>query len=87
MNFLDIEAAQQRATYLKYKELNKAFAKKKTPKEEIAIIDDTLDIDSSSSSKAYNYYDEDEKSSITYDSEYADNDESSNSSIGSEEKN
>ena len=72
------------AKYFKYKNLNKAFAKKKTPKEETVIIDDTSDINSSSSSEAYNSPDEDDKTSIAYDSESANNEKSSNSSIGSE---
>ena len=40
LNLLQAEAAHQRA---KYKNQNKAFAKKKTPKEETIIIYDTLD--------------------------------------------
>ena len=58
------------------KKINKAFTRKKASKE-----DDTLDSNSSSSSVAYNSRDEKEKSSITYDSELADDDESSNISI------
>ena len=52
MNILEREAVHQRAKYLKYKNVNKAFAKKKTPKEETLILDDTLDSDSSSISEA-----------------------------------
>ena len=81
MNLLEREAAHQRAKYIKYKNLNKLFAKKKTRKEETFILDDTSNGNSTSSSEAYNYHDEDQKSSITYDSELADNDESSISSI------
>ena len=51
LNLLEAEASHQRAKHLKYKKLNKYFAKKKTPKEETVIIDDTLDINSSSSSE------------------------------------
>ena len=54
MNLLEREPAHQRAKYLKYKKLNKAFAKKKTRKEETVIIYNTSDIDSSSISEAYN---------------------------------
>ena len=68
MNLLEREAAHQRAKYLKYKNINKSFSKKKTPKEETDIIYDTLYSDSSSSSEAYNSRGEDEKSSIAYDS-------------------
>ena len=84
LNLLEREAAHQRAKSLKYKKINKAFAKKETPKEETIIIYETSNRDSSSSSEAYNSRDEDEKASIAYDSEYADNDEISNISIGRE---
>ena len=68
----------------KYKNLNKYFAKEKTPKEDTVSQDDTSYINSSSRSWNYNSPDEDEKTSITYDSKSADDDEISNSSIGSE---
>ena len=64
MNLLEREAAHQRAKYLKYKKLNKSFAKKKTRKEETVIIYYTSYINSSSSSKAHNYRDEDEEASL-----------------------
>ena len=54
VNLLEKEASHQRAKYLKYKKLNKAFAKKKNHKEETVILDDTLDSNSSSSSKDKN---------------------------------
>ena len=85
LNVLEKEASHQRAKYLKYKNRNKDFAEKKTPKEENIIIDDTLDSKSSSISEADNYPDKDEKNSIAYNSESADNEKSSNISIGSEE--
>ena len=44
-----------------------------------------MDSDSSSSSEVYNYRDEDDKSSIVYESKSADNDEIRNSFIGSKE--
>ena len=83
MNLLEKEADHQRAKYLKYKKLNKAFAKKKTRKEETFILYDTSDRDSSSSSEAHNSHDEDEKTSIVYNSESADDEKISNSSIDS----
>ena len=82
---MESEDDQQRAMYLKYKQLNKAFAKKKTPKEETIILDDTLDRNSSSSSEADNCSDEYEKTSIAYNLESVDNDERSNISICSKE--
>ena len=81
VNLSEIEAAHKRSKYLKYKKIKKSFANKNTPKE-----DDTSDSNSSSSSEAYNSRDENEKSSITYDSESAENYESSNISISSEGK-
>ena len=68
MNLLEREASHKRSKYLKYKKLNKAFAKNKTLKEETVILDNTSDSDSSSSSEAYNLCDEYKKSSIAYDS-------------------
>ena len=86
MNHLEKEAAHQRAKYLNYKKLNKYFAKTKTRKEETFIIDNTSDSNSSSSIEARNYCDEYEKTSIAYDSMSGNDDESSNSSINSEEE-
>ena len=77
---MQAEAAHQTA---KYKKLNIAFAKKKTSKEETVILYDTLGKNSSSSSEADNFPDEDEKTSISYNSESADDAESISSSIGS----
>ena len=54
LNLLEREASHQRAKYPKYKKLNKAFAKKNTPKEETVIIYDTSDSNYSSSSEAHN---------------------------------
>ena len=87
MNHLEKEAAHQRAKYLKYKKLNKYFAKTKTHKEETFIIDYTSDSNSSSSSEAHNSCGEYEKTPIAYDSMSGNDDESSNSSINSEEEN
>ena len=52
----------------KYKKKNKYFAKKKTSKEDTFILDDTSEINSSSISKADNYPEEYEKTSIAYNS-------------------
>ena len=87
VNLLVKEAVHQRAKYLKYKKLNKSSAKKKTRREETVIIDDTSDSDSYSSSEAHNYRDEDEKTSIAYNSESDNDDKIINSSIGSKGKN
>ena len=87
MNLLERESPHQRAKYLKYKKLNKAFAKKNNPKEETVILDDASDSDSSSSSEANNYPVEDEKTCITYDSESADDDKINKSYIDIEGNN
>ena len=83
MKLLEKEASHQRAKYLKYKKLNKSFTKKNTRKEETVIIDDTSDSNLYSSSEAQNSCDEDEEAFIAYDSESANDDETSNSSIDS----
>ena len=62
---------------MKYKKLNKDFAKKNTRKEETIILDDASNSNSLSSSEAHNSNDEDKKTSITYDSQSGYNDESS----------
>ena len=64
---MEKKAAHQRAKYLNYKKLNKAFTKKKTHKEDTVILDETSDRNSSSSSKAHNYRDKDKEASINYD--------------------
>ena len=74
MNLLEKEAAHQRVKYLKYKNVNKTFAKKKTRKEETVILDDTSGSNSSSISEDQSSRDEDEEASIAYDSE-SDNDD------------
>ena len=56
------EASHQRAKYLKYNKLNKAFAKKKTR----VILDDPSESNSSSISEDDNPSDEGEKKSMTY---------------------
>ena len=82
MNLLEKEAAHQRAKYLNYKKLNKYFAKKKNR----VILDDPSDSDSSSRSESHNSRDEDDKTSIAYNSESGNNDESSNISTDNEEE-
>ena len=77
VNLLEKEATHQRAKCLKYNNINKSLAEKKT----CVILDDTLDSDSSSISEAHNYRDEDKKISIAYDSYSGNDDESSNISI------
>ena len=64
VNLLEKQASHQRAKYLKYKKLNKAFSKKKTP----VVLEDS-ESDSYSSSEEENSSDEGEENSITYDSE------------------
>ena len=75
------EASHQNS---KYENLSKAFTKKKTPKEDTVIWDDSSDSNSSSRSESENYPGKDHKTSIAYDSDSADNDKSSSSSIDSE---
>ena len=58
----------------------------KYPSLTILIKANTSDSNSSSISEANNSPDENEKTSITWDSDYTDDDKSINSSIGSEEK-
>ena len=80
VNLLEKEASHQRAKYLKYKKLNKAFAKKKTR----VVLDDPSDSDSYSSSESQNFQNEDEKTSIAYDSESGNNNEINNSSTNTD---
>ena len=61
LNLSEKKAVHQRAKYLRYKKLNKAFAKMKTPKEETVILDDPSASTSSSSSEADNSPDEGEE--------------------------
>ena len=82
MNILEKEASYQRAKYLKYKKLNKAFYKKKTR----VIIDDPSGSDSSSISEGDNSPDEGEKNSIAYDSESGNIDKSRNSATDNEDE-
>ena len=82
MNILEKEASHQRAKYVKYKKLNKAFSRKKNR----VILDDPLESDSYSSSKGGNSTDEGEKNSISYDSESDNSDERRNSSTDNEEE-
>ena len=79
---MEKEASHQRAKYLKYKKINKAFSKKKTR----VILDDPSEIDSSSSSEGENPPYEGEKNSIAYDSKSGNSDESSNSATDTKEE-
>ena len=60
-NLIEKKASQEKAKYLKYKSLNKAFSKKKTP----VILEDSES--DSSSSEEENSSDEGEEHSMTYD--------------------
>ena len=82
LNILEKEASHQRAKYLKYRKLNKAFSKKKTR----VILDDPSESNSSSSSEADNSPDEGEKISIAYDLASGNSDESSNIATDTEEE-
>ena len=70
MNLLAKEASHQRAKYLKYKKLNKAFSTGKTR----VILDDPLESNSSSSSEGEKFPDKGEKNYIVYDSESGNSD-------------
>ena len=74
LNLLEAEAAHKMAKYFKYKNLNKAFAKKKTPKEETVNPYDFLDRNSSPRNESKNSSTKNGKTSIAYDSDSADND-------------
>ena len=74
VNLLEKQASHQKAKYLKYRNLNKVFSKKKT----LVILEDS-ESDSSSRSEEENSSDEGEENSITYDSESGGSDKSSNS--------
>ena len=82
VNLLEKQASHQRAKYLKYKNLNKAFSKKK-PR---VILEDPTESESSSSSEDDNSPGEGEKHSITYNSESGESDKSSNSANDTEEE-
>ena len=82
VNLLEKEDSHQRAKYLKYKKLNKAFSTGKTR----VILDDPLESNSSSISEDNNYPDEGEKNSIAYNLESGNSDEGSNSATDTEEE-
>ena len=81
INLLEKKASQKKEKYLKYKSLNKAYSKKKTP----VILEDSESY-SSSSSEEENSSDEGEENSMTYDSESGGSDKSSNSATDTEEE-
>ena len=68
---MQAEAAHQNS---KYQNLNKAFTKGNISREEIIILDDTPDRNSSLISEPHNSPDEYEKTSIAYDSDSTDDD-------------
>ena len=80
-NLLEKQASHQRAKYLKYKNLNKAFSKKKTP-----VILEESESNSSTSREEENSSDEGEENSITYDSESGGSDKSINNATDTKEE-
>ena len=80
INLLEKKASQEKAKYLKYKSLNKASYKKKTP----VILEDSES--DSSSSEEENSSDEGEEKSMTYDSESGGSEKSSNSATDTDEE-
>ena len=82
LNLLQAEAAHQKS---KYEKLNKDFTKRKTSKEDTVILDDSQDSKSSSRSESNHSSPETDKTSLTYDSDSADDDKISSSSISSED--
>ena len=80
INLLEKKASQQKAKYLKYKSLNKASPKKKTP----VILEDSES--DSSSSEEENSSDEGEENSMTYDSESGGSDKISDNATNTEEE-
>ena len=81
---MQVETAHQKS---KYEKLNKYFTKRKTSKEESVVLDNSSYRDSSSIYEYENYYNEAGKISINYDSDSADDDKSSSSSIRIEDYN
>ena len=71
----------------KYEKLNKYFTKRKIAIEETVNLSDYSYSDSSSISESNNSSPENGKTSIAYDSNFADNDKISSSSVSSEDKN
>ena len=82
VNLLEKEAYHQRAKYLKYNNINKAFSKKNTR----VILDDPLESNSSSSSEERNSSGEGEENSVTYNSESGGSEKSSNNATDTKEK-
>ena len=81
INLIEKKASQQKAKYLKYKILNKAYSKKKTP-----IILEDSESNSSSSSEEGNSSGEGEENSMTYDSESGGSDKSNDNATNTEEE-
>ena len=84
LNLLQAESAHQKSNY---ENLNKAFTKKKTSKEDIVVLADSSDSDSSSRSESNIFSPETGKSSIAYDSDSTHNYNICSSSISSEDNN
>ena len=81
---MQVEAAHQKS---KCENINKAFTKRKTSKEETVVLSDSYDSNSLSRSESNNSSPETGKTSIFYDSDSADDDEISSSSISSKDNN
>ena len=78
-NLIEKKASQEKAKYLKYKSLNKASSKKKTP----VILEDS---ESDSSSSEEENSSSEEEHSMTYDSESGESDKSSDNATDTEEE-
>ena len=78
-NLIEKKASQEKAKYLKYKSLNKATSKKKTP-----VILEESESDSSSSEEENSS--SKEEHSMTYDSESGESDKSSDNATDTEEE-
>ena len=84
LNLLQAEAAHQKS---KYEKLNKVFTNMMTSKEDTVNLADSSDRNSSSSSESNNYSPKTRKTSITYDSDSANDGKISSSSTSSEDNN
>ena len=81
---MQVEAAYRKS---KYGKINRAFTKRKTSKEETVNIADYSNINYSSRSESNISSPKTGKASITYDSDYSDDEKISSSSISREDKN
>ena len=87
--FKELNLIQEKSSHQKskYEKLNNALTKRNTSKEDIIILDESSDIDFSYIIESNHSSPETGKTSISYDSDSADNDKSSNNSIISEDNN